>query len=195
MSYPRTEIEKRYENLPESLKELLFADETTEHIEALGQKYNLLLDKTGALSEEVGYFVLGLTHPKNFRGRIISATGVSDIQANEIIEDLNNSLFRPLRNELMALHGEGDAAFITTVTPKPESAFSYQSIKPKPIPSAPVFSSTTSPAQSQQTTTPSQSVQSPQVTETRPSATEKLVPSSPQTQSTIINDPYREIPT
>ena len=77
MAHDKEELLKRYEKLPQAVKDAMFAEASADKIEELGRKYGLLIDKIGALADEVGYFMLGMTHPNDFKGQIIRSTGLS----------------------------------------------------------------------------------------------------------------------
>ena len=104
MTHNKEELLTRYEKLPQAVKDAMFAEASADKIEELGRKYGLLIDKIGALADEVGYFMLGMTHPNDFKGQIIRSTGLSETKANEIIDELNKTIFLPIREHMSALH-------------------------------------------------------------------------------------------
>jgi len=104
MTHNKEELLTRYEKLPQAVKDAMFAEASADKIEELGRKYGLLIDKIGALADEVGYFMLGMTHPNDFKGQIVRSTGLSETKANEIIEELNKTIFMPIREHMSALH-------------------------------------------------------------------------------------------
>ncbi|MBI2053030.1 MAG: hypothetical protein HYT34_02170 [Candidatus Ryanbacteria bacterium] len=195
------EIQKRYERLPQAVKDVMFQEATIDKIEELGKKYGLLLDKMGALSDEIALFMVGLTHPNDFRGRIRQALGLSDMKASEIVEELNDSIFKPIREQLAGLHRPEEIE--VPPAPPPPPSFARQ-----PITQTPTMSSGSAPIPKPATPPPIPATTIPPTAPmlpTSPTTTPVIFPSSVPAATpvkrepppaprpgTIINDPYRE---
>ena len=104
---PLTEeqILEKYEQLPDDLKEAIFSVEMTEAIKDIGAKYELAIDKIGALANESGMVMFGATRPKDFVPNLMSRLGVDKNTANKIASDVNSQVFLKVRESLKKLHG------------------------------------------------------------------------------------------
>lgn len=101
-TFSQQEVLDRYGQLPDSVKDALFAEATADKMESIGRKQGLLLDKIGVLAEETGYVMLGLTHPREFTARITEALGVAPMKAQEIAADVSEQVFKPIREHILA---------------------------------------------------------------------------------------------
>lgn len=98
-------ILKRYESLPDDLKEALMGVSTADAIYEIGRKSNLNVEKIGALAEEVGLIILGFTPSANFISDLKTALGVDEEKASEIANEINQRVFLSIRESLRRLHG------------------------------------------------------------------------------------------
>lgn len=98
-------ILKRYESLPDDLKEALMGVSTADALYDIGRKANLNVEKIGALAEEVGLIILGFTPSANFISDLKTALGVNEEKASEIAGQVNERVFLPIRESLKRLHG------------------------------------------------------------------------------------------
>ncbi|MBI4118006.1 MAG: hypothetical protein HY455_00470 [Parcubacteria group bacterium] len=106
-----------YKNLPENVKEAYSSVGVTEQIENIGKKYNLHVDKIADLNDEVGWVMIGATHPKDFVGKIADRLGVDAGSAHTIATDINEQIFRPIRESLKKIHQiTGDSSSVETVS-------------------------------------------------------------------------------
>lgn len=99
--YSKEELRKRYKNLPDELKEAIDSVETDEIIWAIGQKHLLHVDQIGLLSKGLGYVILGLIHPRDFRNFLKEKLAISDDEANLIIYDLNKEILDKIRDSIL----------------------------------------------------------------------------------------------
>lgn len=214
MSNDKEELFKRYEKLPAAVKDAMFAEASADKIEEIGRKHGLLIDKIGALADEVGYFMLGMTHPQDFKGQIMRSTGLPETKVGEIIEELNKTIFLPIREHLSALHNVEESGVEMSDEPRPERPISFAMGAKKPdvvapmifpqsvlqaetskprvedkIPPAPDFIKTFA-SQDRPTTAPQPSTPS---TPTPPVASTPATPSTPTPPAPFkANDPYHE---
>ncbi len=96
--------------LPEDLKDAIFGVDTAEAVEAVAKKYGLLIDKMGALADETGLVMLGLTHPKDFIAHLAERLGTDRLTARNIAEDINSQIFQKIRESLKKIHGIEESA-------------------------------------------------------------------------------------
>ncbi|MBI2038815.1 MAG: hypothetical protein HYT22_00825 [Candidatus Niyogibacteria bacterium] len=99
-----TEIQQRFQRLPQELKDAIFSMDTAEAIRMIGKKHRLAVDKIGVLADETGYFMLGFTKPEHFIGKLQRNLGVSEEISKGITEDLNVRIFSKIRASLRRVH-------------------------------------------------------------------------------------------
>lgn len=100
MTYTLEQIEEKYRQLPEAVKEAMYSVETSDQIMALGKKYNLHIDQIGLLAEETGLVMLGLTPYYQLVDNIQKKLGLSRTVAEDITIDVNTEIFLPIREFL-----------------------------------------------------------------------------------------------
>jgi len=108
--YSPEALEKRYAELPEDVRIALSSEETAMNLTAIGEKHGLLEDRLDTLVNETGYVMLGLTHPSVFIQNLTTKMGISRENAQQIAEEVNNAIFRPIRDSLKRIHGIGAEA-------------------------------------------------------------------------------------
>ncbi len=98
------QVYERYAQLPEAVKDAVFAEATADKMLEIATKYGLLVTAVGALAELTGYVMVGLLHPNDFVKELASELSVPEEKARAIAEDVNQHIFKPIREHLMALH-------------------------------------------------------------------------------------------
>lgn len=104
MHATQEEILEKYRKLPKEVRDVIFADNTSDKMFELGHKYNLHVDKIGALADEVGDLILGFSHPKDFVNNLTSALGLKAEDARKIAQDVNNDILVPIHDHLLTIH-------------------------------------------------------------------------------------------
>jgi len=99
---------KRYKNLPEDVKQAYGSVEVTEQLQNIGKKHQLHIDQVGALVDEVGWVMIGVTHPSNFVKKVAERLAIDKEQARKIAAEVNEQVFRPIRESLKRIHSIGD---------------------------------------------------------------------------------------
>lgn len=100
MKYTNKQIRTIYESLPLDIREVIASMEYTEKIQTISKKYKLMIDKTGTLSEETGFVLMGITKPQDFVNNIQNRLEVSRDVAMGIAEEINAQIFYELRESL-----------------------------------------------------------------------------------------------
>lgn len=130
MRISQEETQKRFKQLPESLREAIFSAEITETLIAIGKKYGLGLDKVGDLSTETNLVMLGVTHPNQYISSLQQTLGIERDVARNIAQEVNTQVFAKIREELRKLHDIKDEE--KTETPQ-SAAIQAPAIQEKPI--------------------------------------------------------------
>ncbi len=102
------EFRKKYAELPQNLREAYGSIKTTEILEEIGKKHGLLIDQLGELVDETGYLMLGATPPSGYISKLTSAVGIEREKAREIAAEVNERVFKPIRDALKRVHKIGD---------------------------------------------------------------------------------------
>jgi len=109
-SFSREQVLKAYNAAPDAVRAAFSAEATTNVIAGLKDKYQLHVDQSGLVAKEVGYLLLGLVDPNTFMSRL-RAGGVPEGSVSGIISDLNEQVFKLLREEMRQASGkQGSAA-------------------------------------------------------------------------------------
>ncbi len=88
-----------YQNLPRPVRTYLAGQEPYDLVQTLGNKYRLHIDVTGVISYLITYMLCGLISPTQFRTSL-HELDIPDENANAIIQELNEKVFRPLNEKV-----------------------------------------------------------------------------------------------
>ncbi len=100
MKHTNEELDAQFKTLPQELQEAISAPENTEKLELIGEDFNLNLDQTGELGEEMGMVMMGFTLPQDFAKNIKERLGIDADTIEKITERINNDIFLPIRESL-----------------------------------------------------------------------------------------------
>ena len=118
--------------LPSDLKTAIYSADSSTAIENISKKYGLHIDQMGKLAEETGLVMLGVTHPKDFISNLAGRLGVDQLTAKSIARDVNEQIFKKVRESLMKIHGLAETPAETPKTEKPEVKVEIK-VEPKPL--------------------------------------------------------------
>ena len=97
------EIITKYQELPEDLQRALVSPSFSNAITETGKKEGLAIDKIGELAEETGFVMLGMTAPSDYVKNLTARLGVPQEKAKMIAEEINQKIFKPVRESLKKL--------------------------------------------------------------------------------------------
>ena len=115
MRYSSDQTRKAFAKIPENIQDAIASIDTLKAIKEISQKYGLMLDVAEKLEEEVGYALLGLTKPTEFTATIKKELGIDEKKASDITVDINNKVFLPLKQNLVAGNTSSQSSGISTV--------------------------------------------------------------------------------
>lgn len=96
----RQQVIEAYKKLPPPVREFLAdPDKLARVLENIRNAHGLHIDVAGQIGESVGYLLLGLANPNEFKETLKTAS-VSEATASEIIGEINQKIFVPLREEM-----------------------------------------------------------------------------------------------
>ncbi|MCX6713549.1 MAG: hypothetical protein NTV48_00380 [Candidatus Vogelbacteria bacterium] len=102
-NFTKEQIKQAYDLLPADVQEFYSAEKTSTDIFSIGTKYGLHVDAMGKLGSLVGLAISGLVPLIDFNKELINRTGVAPDTANLIIYDLNQEVFGPIRESMLAM--------------------------------------------------------------------------------------------
>lgn len=97
---------RRYDALPDELKQVMSSVASAETIYGIGKKFGLNVEETGNLASLIGYTVLGMVSIAKFIDSIKDVTGADNAKAAEIAREVNAKIFLAIREQLKKTHGE-----------------------------------------------------------------------------------------
>jgi len=107
--YTSEQFWKLYENLPQELKDALFAEETGDNIYEVCQK-NEQEDELGDIVDYVGQVLVGVLAPADFQKAIGQDLAISPETAKKIAQEINRLIFYPVKTALEELYNAGTGA-------------------------------------------------------------------------------------
>ncbi len=137
MDYTDEEFDKEFNALPEDVREAMTAVNTVNIMVEIKTKYNLHVDQLKELSTETGMLMLGATHPQEFIGKIEAALHIPNENAKQIAAEINEKIFRPVRESLMQIHEMGEEKSIQPII-ESMPAIAEEIPEPKKEPELPV---------------------------------------------------------
>ena len=93
MEPTQEQLQKRYSEMPPTVKDALFSMESVEVIENLGKKYALAPDQPSKIAREVGMVLLRFTKPADFSGVLEKKLGIPPEKAIAISTDIQREIF------------------------------------------------------------------------------------------------------
>lgn len=96
---------EKYIKLPERIKDVYSSFNTTKILQDIGTQHGLHVDQIGELVDETGLVMLGVTHPRDYVGNIVKKLKIDKEKASAVARDVNENVFKPIREELKKLHG------------------------------------------------------------------------------------------
>jgi len=132
----------------------------------------LHIDQAGELSGEVGLLMYGITPPQQFISKVQNALNINNDLATKISTDVNERIFRPIRESLKKIHQMAPSPKIAPMSaPDPKSAITITAKSAEETPH-----------------TKSSDIQGP------PALASEVVVKKPalETMPKMVVDPYRE---
>lgn len=112
MNYTPAQLHEMLKTLPPDVNEAIGSVNYIDTLIDIEKKYHLHLDQADALGNEIFKLMLGLTQPQQFIGALKASVGVSDEAAKVIATEVNEKIFRPIKDSLMQIHKMKDSGEI-----------------------------------------------------------------------------------
>ncbi len=110
MKHTIEQLKKAEDSLPKDIKEAISSTDFIYTVQDISKKYNLHIDKMGELSDEISLVMLGFTHPADFTKNIKNRLSVDENTAHEITKEVNEKIFKPIKESLMEIHKKKDSS-------------------------------------------------------------------------------------
>jgi len=104
MDYQFQKLTEQFKSIPEDVRLAISSVRVADALQQIGEKHNLHIDKVGMLFDETGAVMLGLTHPSDYIKNLTKNLGVDGDMAKSIAFDVNEQIFRPIRESLKKIH-------------------------------------------------------------------------------------------
>lgn len=104
IAFTKEQLEEKYRNLPPDLRQALDSTEIYEDFQEISKKHGLHIDKAGILEEEVTIVLLGLVPSSKLVERLYENMEISMAEAQNIAQDVNETIFKDFRESLMKIH-------------------------------------------------------------------------------------------
>jgi hypothetical protein len=104
INFTAEEIQKKFDGLPEEVKIAISSSAIKEKIQILAKRYDLMIDQTGELVDEIGLLMLGLVKSQNFIDDVIERCGIDAKRAKSIAQDVNQEIFTMVRQQMQKIN-------------------------------------------------------------------------------------------
>lgn len=109
MKYTTAQLHEILKELPPDVNEAIGSVNYIDTLLDIEKRYRLHLDQADALGNEIFKLMLGLTSPQQFIDAIVSAVKIPRETAKLIATEVNEKIFRPVRESLMQIHKAKEA--------------------------------------------------------------------------------------
>jgi hypothetical protein len=119
--YKIEELWKLYKKLPKELQEVIFAEETANHIDEICKRYEIPEEKVPEIAKEVGNVLLGLLPPNELQETLEYEMKLEKEKAKKISQEIYRFILYPVKTSLEELYKIEIAppAQPTKITPPP----------------------------------------------------------------------------
>ncbi|MDP3726088.1 MAG: hypothetical protein Q8R36_02730 [bacterium] len=101
-------IQEQFKVLPKDVQSAILAVDLRKKLQTITEKHRLHLDQAGVLETETLFIMLGLEHPKDYIANITRELHIDAEHAKKIAVDINEQIFRPIRESLKKIHNIGE---------------------------------------------------------------------------------------
>ncbi|PIP73404.1 MAG: hypothetical protein COW88_02185 [Candidatus Lloydbacteria bacterium CG22_combo_CG10-13_8_21_14_all_47_15] len=119
MEYTKEQLEKKFNALPQEVREAILATDTENIVRRIGQDHALHVDQIGELMEATDFVMLGILKPGDFIRDLYERFESVDKQTvRQVAQEVNEQVFRKIRESLKRVHSIAeDEARKATVSP------------------------------------------------------------------------------
>ena len=126
--YSKEQLWELYKELPEELQEAIFSQKTADSIYDSCKKNGVEREeKISQISKNVGYVLIGLASPEEFKGILSKEIKLKKETAKKIYQKINDSVFFPVKGSLEKIYN-----IKIKIESKPENISLSKDIEKKP---------------------------------------------------------------
>ena len=104
-------LDERFKMLPADVQEAVGSVDYQNAIVQIGQKEKLTVDQMGALEEATTKVMLGIIHPGEYRGVLMSKLGIEKERVDNIVTAVNTKIFLEIRESFMKMFESEDTKY------------------------------------------------------------------------------------
>lgn len=108
--FPFKILEEKYRSIPDNVRQAISSSEVNQKLRKITDKYKLQFDEAEDLTKEIGFVMLGLKKPDHFIKNAQQAAQVDFQTAKKIVEDVNEIIFKGIKNSLKKMSQEKEKA-------------------------------------------------------------------------------------
>lgn len=169
----KADMQARFGLLPEELQQAIMSNEYQMKLYDIAKKYKLTYEQLGKLEMETTLVLLGMTHPDEYGMEIQKAIKTTPEILQNVIKEVGEQVFVPIRTTLMKLYSEESETVATETAPTNTTATEPLARKVLIDSSAPI-------KQQQPTPTPLTQIKTESVTQTMVQNTQPTPPVMPK---------------
>jgi len=106
MIYTNEQLFEKYEKLPRDVQEAILDINTSGVLQTISKENNLTTEQLGALADETGLLMLGLTHPNNFISNLTQRLAIDKELTRKVAHQVNEQIFSKIRESLRKMYEE-----------------------------------------------------------------------------------------
>ncbi len=110
MEYSSEQLLERFSKLPDDLKTATWDLDIEGAVGDIGIKYQLHIDQIGVLADHIALTIIGLEPIDQFKNNLEKELLLPKEKMNELIGEVNQQIFLPIRESLQRLHEQKDRA-------------------------------------------------------------------------------------
>ncbi len=104
MEDEKQQLLEQFKKLPKDLQDAITSNDVDTALQEISKINHLHIDQAGELADEVGLVLLGVVHPDDFLEDVLFRLKVDRKAATEIVADVNERVFKKVRESLMKVH-------------------------------------------------------------------------------------------
>jgi hypothetical protein len=113
-SYLQPEIKERFQELPETVQNIILESGWEKTTRRIVEDNNLRIDQGAAIENEVMLTMFGFERPENFKENIIKETDLTPEEADKVVADINQNVFQLIKDRLVLETDDSDDNFEET---------------------------------------------------------------------------------
>ncbi len=114
-------MKAQWEKLPNEIRAAILATDLQEKLRAMARSRSLRVDEAGIVENETMLVLLGLEHPNDYVSNLERELHVSRDVAETIAKDVNENVFMPVHDAIIALHKKDAVPATDTPSPRAET--------------------------------------------------------------------------